>query len=128
MKDWFAGLWNLFLEALFLPPAESTNYFSVFGLTGALAFVSGILLIGIPGALFMELMRLVLTRAGMTLPPTNEATWGIAILTSLGLPLAIPLTHWLSSFGLPRSFWSLTIVFFAWALLLGTLAAVTPAK
>jgi hypothetical protein len=116
------------LEGVFFIGQSDVTWWRIFGVSSGLSFTMGFLLIGIPGALGMTIMQWAIRRLGVETPNFSEATWGIAILVSLMLPLFIPVAHFALRWGFPKSFGSLLLFGIAWSVLLCSLAAITDPK
>jgi hypothetical protein len=129
MLGLFEGIYNAVAQAFFLRPvAAPLSIASVFFVALPLSFLAGFLLIGIPGAIGMVVVQKGLNTFGWPTPPSSEATWGIAILISLLMPMALPIAHYALRWGLPRSGSSMFAVWCLWGFLLCFLGAISEAK
>lgn len=115
-------------KILFLAPDESGTLLPSFIAAVLFGFCWGIVLIGIPGALIMVAAQVVLTKLGIAVATSSEATWGVVIAVSFAMPLSIPAAHVLVRAGLPRTFRSLIALTGVWWLFLGVVSAITPTK
>ncbi len=127
MSQWIASCWAAFKSSLFLADAEISLWQTLL-IAAAFSFLFGIALIGIPGALFMTGMQTVLQALGKEVPRSTEATWGVVIVISLLIPVAIPVGHWLLQWGFPRKPWAMGALILSWSVVLGTVGALVPAK
>lgn len=128
MKTFITSLALSLRQILMLSPVESAYPWVGIAIATACGMALGFLLIGLPGAVLMVGMRYVFENVGIPTARQSEATWAIAILVTLAMPLALPLAHLLAKTVLPRSFFTLLATTFVWFVLLGAFGAVTPGK
>ena len=76
----------------------------------------------------MTAFKLLFSKFGMKTPADSEATWGLVILVSLAMPMAIPAAHFFARFGFPRQFWALCALTAVWWVVLGVCSAWTNPK
>ncbi len=76
----------------------------------------------------MAAMEFALRRVGVTPPESSEATWAVAIVLSMALPLCLPLVHLASSYGLPRNPWVLGALGLLWTFVITLPAVLVPTR
>jgi hypothetical protein len=72
--------------------------------------ILGFALLGIPGALFLQLTQVPLTRLGRS-PIPADAAWPIALYLTLLLPLALVPACLVTRTRQTKSFWSQVLIF-----------------